>query len=153
MAYFSKQKDDIENLHPGDIILVDRIFYKHYGVYAGKGRVIHYSSLNGDFGLDACVRESSLEHFANGGICDIVQFTENHGQVGHFSREETVQRAYSRLGERQYNLIFNNCEHFALWCKIGKNKSVQVEKAVTAVALLGAAIVITKLVVDSNNES
>ena len=60
MAYFSKQKDDIEHLHPGDIIFVGRAFYKHYGVYAGKDRVIHYSSSDGDFGIDACVRETSL---------------------------------------------------------------------------------------------
>lgn len=44
-----------------------------------------------------------------------------------FSAEETVERAKSRLGENKYSLAFNNCEHFALWCKTGLRESSQVE--------------------------
>ena len=32
-----------------------------------------------------------------------------------------------RLGEQRYNLLFNNCEHFAHWCKTGRHRSNQVE--------------------------
>ena len=140
---------DTEYLKPGDIILTDRVFYKHYGVYAGKGHVIHYASSNGDFGLDACVRETSLGQFANGRECSVIEFSDNHDKENHFSGEETVHRARSRLGEKDYNLIFNNCEHFALWCKTGRNRSVQVEKAFATAVILGAALVITKTVIDS----
>lgn len=45
-----------------------------------------------------------------------------------YSPKETVQRAKSRLGEKKYNLLLNNCEHFAIWCKTGLSKSYQVEK-------------------------
>jgi len=145
--------EETEYLKPGDIILSDRVFYKHYGVYAGKGRVIHYASSKGDFGLYSCVRETSVEQFANGRECRIVPFEGNNYKTGHFSREETVRRACSRLGEKRYNLVFNNCEHFALWCKTGKNRSAQVEKAFSAAVLLGAALVITKLVIDSGKEN
>ncbi len=41
--------------------------------------------------------------------------------------EETLQRARGRLGEQNYNLLFNNCEHFAYWCKTGRHRSNQVE--------------------------
>ena len=35
----------------GDIIGVKRsLGYKHFGVYVGKGKVIHYASESGDFG-------------------------------------------------------------------------------------------------------
>ena len=44
-----------------------------------------------------------------------------------YSPEETVARAKSLIGEDQYNLITNNCEHFAIWCKTGAHKSYQVE--------------------------
>ena len=44
-----------------------------------------------------------------------------------YSANETVERAKSRIGETQYNLAFNNCEHFALWCKTGLKESSQVE--------------------------
>ena len=33
----------------------------------------------------------------------------------------------SRIGEQNYNLLFNNCEHFANWCKTGRHRSGQVE--------------------------
>jgi hypothetical protein len=32
-----------------------------------------------------------------------------------------------RIGEQNYNLLFNNCEHFAHWCKTGRHRSNQVE--------------------------
>ena len=43
-----------------------------------------------------------------------------------YSPEETVQRARSKIGEKQYNLVFNNCEHFAVWCKTGLSESRQI---------------------------
>ena len=50
-----------------------------------------------------------------------------------YTPEETVARAKSVIGanehsfERDYHLLFNNCEHFAVWCKTGLHKSYQVE--------------------------
>lgn len=44
-----------------------------------------------------------------------------------YSPSETIQRAKSRLGETKYNLITNNCEHYAIWCKTGIRESHQVE--------------------------
>ena len=43
-----------------------------------------------------------------------------------YSPGDTVQRARSRLNESKYNLITNNCEHFAIWCKTGISESHQV---------------------------
>ena len=42
--------------------------------------------------------------------------------------EKTVQKAYSRLGERKYSPCSNNCEHFASWCKTGIHTSEQAER-------------------------
>lgn len=32
---------------------------------------------------------------------------------------QIVSRAKSRLGEQEYSVVFNNCEHFATWCYNG----------------------------------
>jgi hypothetical protein len=136
---------------PGDVLVCDRIFYQHYGIYAGNGRVIHYASKDGDFGLDVRVRETSFEQFANGWKCEAVSLSGNSANARRYTPQETIKRARSRLGEGSYNLIFNNCEHFALWCKYGKNKSVQVEKALTAAVVLGAVAIAAHLV-KSNEE-
>ncbi|OOM14321.1 lecithin retinol acyltransferase family protein [Clostridium saccharobutylicum] len=44
-----------------------------------------------------------------------------------YSSDETVKRAKSRRDENSYNLVTNNCEHFAIWCKTGVSKSTQVD--------------------------
>lgn len=49
-----------------------------------------------------------------------------------YSAEETVERAESRLGETAYSLAFNNCEHFAIWCKTGLHESKQVDRVLEA---------------------
>jgi hypothetical protein len=46
------------------------------------------------------------------------------------STEATLKRARSKLGETKhkgYNLFNWNCEHFATWCKTGKEESAQVK--------------------------
>lgn len=53
--------------------------------------------------------------------------------------ETVLKRALSRLGERDYHLVFNNCEHFVTWCKTGKHQSSQVDQAVTA-SLVGGVL-------------
>lgn len=44
-----------------------------------------------------------------------------------YSPEETVERAKQKVGETAYNLVTNNCENFAIWCKTGISNSRQVE--------------------------
>lgn len=44
-----------------------------------------------------------------------------------YTPEETIMRAKSKLGEARYSLLFNNCEHYAIWCKTGVHQSHQVE--------------------------
>jgi hypothetical protein len=53
-----------------------------------------------------------------------------------YSPEETAQRARSRPGESRYNLIFNNCEHFAFWRKTGAATSSQANYWAKLLALL-----------------
>ena len=130
----------------GDVLLCSRVLYKHYGIYAGGGRVIHYAAARGDFGSDVKVRETSLKQFSRGGKCQAAFFPKNSAGEGRFSPEETVRRARSRIGEESYNLLFNNCEHFALWCKCGTSKSVQVKKAVAVAVVLGTAVLAAQLV-------
>jgi hypothetical protein len=135
-------------INTGDILCVNRGLYKHYGIYAGNSTVIHYTAPDGDFGIDASIHKTALKEFEDGGVAQVVKL---HGTGKQFSPEETVRRAISRIGEKKYNLLFNNCEHFALWCKTGMNKSCQVERAAGTVILVSMAIVLTKLVISAND--
>jgi len=119
---------------PGDVIYVKRMgdLYRHYGIYAGNSRVIHYAGHGSDWGDDVSIHEAPLSEF----LQDARRFTVCRFKIrcdipGYhlYSREETLRRAYLRLGERNYNLITNNCEHFAIWCRTGISSSKQVKDA------------------------
>jgi hypothetical protein len=143
-----------EKARYGDVIFADHGLYKHYGVYAGEDKVIHYATPAGEskFADEARVREDTVADFLNGaetyGICefsddlDIGNILWNFCNPNHetlddileafdtysvYSPEDTVQRARNRLGETKYDLVKNNCEHFAVWCKTGVADSRQVD--------------------------
>ena len=56
----------------------------------------------------------------------IIRYLKNNNDYHLYSPRETVRRARSRIGESDYNLATNNCEHFAIWCKTGISESHQV---------------------------
>lgn len=122
---------------PGDILSVNRGLYKHYGVYVGNNEVVHFSGGAGNelSAERACIRKTSLEKFQNGGE---IQVEENRRRA--FSREQIAARALAAVGSEKgkYDLAWNNCEHFANWCRYGKKRSLQVERA--AVGFVGMAI-------------
>lgn len=151
-------------LKKGDVIGVHRIggVYDHYGIYTGRGKVIHFSNEGSDFGGDIRVRRATLSQFKNGASNVFVvdfeayrDYVENPGwldllleegiagialrelfgnkKITLYSPEETVERAESQLGREGYNLVFNNCEHFAVWCKTGVKESSQVQRFLEAV--------------------
>jgi Lecithin retinol acyltransferase len=52
-----------------------------------------------------------------------------------------IARAMSRLGDGDYNLVFNNCQHFARWCVTGDHVSEQVEAVVAATGTIATPVV------------
>ncbi|MCA1991893.1 MAG: lecithin retinol acyltransferase family protein [Coleofasciculus sp. S288] len=108
----------------GDQIYVFRPFlnlqgiYEHHGIDCGDGTVIHYRKPS------ETIERTSLATFSQGQKIYLKRYP-----VGFIS-DVAVQRAESRLGERKYNLLFNNCEHFANWCKTGISDSQQVRNFV-----------------------
>lgn len=120
-----------KSIKPGDVIFVNRGLYKHYGVYVGNDTVIHFSGgSNGELSAQkACILKTSLEKFRKDGKIQVEN--RQNMQEKSFSPRETVMRAMNAVGSEKgkYSLIWNNCEHFANWCKYGEKRSVQVEKA------------------------
>ena len=157
---FKRSVSDSE-LKKGDVLCVHRMggAYDHYAIYIGNRKVIHYSDEGSDLGNDIRIRKATLSQFKNGAseifvidfdaYQDYIENPELFDFVGLFklafdnlfdnelhlySPEETVERAKSRLGERAYNLLLNNCEHFAIWCKTGKSESTQVQNFIDTIA-------------------
>lgn len=98
--------------------------YQHHGIDMGDGTVIHYRKPS------ETIERTSLATFARGNPVYIKHYPTA------FIADTVVRRAESRLGEKHYNLLFNNCEHFATWCKTGMSYSQQVKDFVPAIATL-----------------
>lgn len=117
----------------GDHLVTPRTGYTHHGIYLGDGQVIHYKGFSEGFKRDV-IGITPLAEFSCGHEIQV----ESH-LLRRFSREESIERAYSRLGEDWYDVILNNCEHFVYWCITGCHISPQVNKATISVAAMAKA--------------
>ncbi|MFM7647668.1 MAG: lecithin retinol acyltransferase family protein [Cyanobium sp.] len=90
--------------------------FNHHGIDLGDGTVAHYLE-----GRE--ILRSPLQEFSREQPLTVVAYPEGSCS----STGVTLRRAMGRLGEQDYNLLFNNCEHFAHWCKTGRHRSTQVE--------------------------
>jgi lecithin:retinol acyltransferase len=71
----------------------------------------------------APIRQTTLEEFAKGGEVKVLTYRLC------LKPDDVVERASGKLDQQQYDLAFNNCEHFATWCKTGRAESHQVNGA------------------------
>ena len=108
----------------GDHLVSPRTGYDHHGLYIGNEEVIHYSGFS-EFYDKGSIEITSLENFKQGNGCKLTKHL-----VSIYSSEERVERAFSKLGEDSYNIVFNNCEHFVNWCFNGFKSSSQVNSVV-----------------------
>ena len=91
--------------------------FNHHGIDLGDGTVAHYLE-----GRE--ILRSPISEFSQGEVLSVM----DHADASPAA--VTLRRAMSRLGEQNYNLLFNNCEHFATWCKTGRHRSEQVDSVI-----------------------
>jgi uncharacterized membrane protein YkvA (DUF1232 family)/3-methyladenine DNA glycosylase Tag len=134
----------------GDHIEVNRGIYWHHGIYMGDGTVIHFAGEPAERS-NAEIRQTSLEEFLKGGEPEIVKHTVC------FDADIVVQNARFALNLKdstklfkKYSPLFNNCEHFASWCKTGKPASKQVEKLCRMISVSGITLSWMAKILSSN---
>lgn len=114
----------------GAHIRVNRGLYSHHGVYIGCGQVIHFTGKDEDSVLDWSkpeVIETDLNYFLKDGVLEVKEYNEEELN-DLYPADHIVAYAKACLGDKGYNLVFNNCEHFANTCTLGRFRSKQVEK-------------------------
>ncbi|GMS85008.1 hypothetical protein PENTCL1PPCAC_7183, partial [Pristionchus entomophagus] len=137
-----------EILRPGDLIEFKRFFqlgklkkrfYTHWGVYVGKpegkhivahmfitseGLATAFTAVIGDM-EHAEVRLDTLEEVCTD-LCRINNLDDR--KFKKMDSASIFKRAIDSLGQHNYNLIYDNCEHFAKWCRYDKHTSNQVTR-------------------------
>lgn len=114
----------------GDMIRVNLGSLYHYGIFVSEDEVIQFGlppAMENHIPDDEVrVCSSSIETFACGKIIEKAQ-PERKELKSKRPAEEVIKTARSRMGEGGYDLLNNNCEHFAYECFLGVKKSEQQE--------------------------
>lgn len=108
----------------GDIIRVKVKFYHHYGIFVDEDCVVQFgmpdnTGVNPD---DIEVITTNIDTFRNGGAVETAAFSVLE-RMKKQSSEKIVETALSRIGEKGYNILHNNCEHFVNECVFGEAES------------------------------
>jgi hypothetical protein len=107
-----------DKLTVGDHLFITYGVLTHHGIYSGDGQVIHYKK-----GCSNGIMDVPLREFAKGvitaGALSKKPYLKNHDKR-EFSRDESITRARSSIGEASWHLLNNNCEHFVERCINGK---------------------------------
>ena len=114
----------------GDMIRVRCGDLYHYGVFVNEDEVIQ-------FGLAPTVRvipenevevcTSDIDAFLAGGFLEVA-VPDKQERKKRIPPKRTIDIAREHIGERGYNILFNNCEHFAYLCVFGVKYSAQAEE-------------------------
>ena len=135
----NKKIIDIIDLIEGDHIKFDKGIYSHHAVVVdvdvdeNSYKVIHFTGEKIS-GTPVEIKEE-IRKFEAG---EIIRIRYRYGRL---ARRITVQRAYYLLRRQEtstrainFNILVNNCEHFATWCITGEATSTQVNKALAPIA-------------------
>lgn len=118
----------------GDHIRVQRSgIYSHHGIYISDEEVIHFTGTDDDSILDWSKCEvicTDITQFLRGDSVEVKVYSQDELN-DLYPVEHIVNFARICLGDKGYNLVFNNCEHFANICTLGRFRSQQVERVLS----------------------
>lgn len=113
------------------------IGYWHHGILCRDHSVIHYArTKTTSFRIERTPLGTFLRNsapFSNDPMKAPVYIVRH--PKAQFRSHQIEQRAESLLGSSGYNVLFNNCEHFARWCALG-GLAISKQTATAAAAIL-----------------
>lgn len=114
--------------YPGAHIRVKINNLYHHGIYIGNDEVVQ-------FGLpfdmyrpkeEVKVVKTNITEFLQGGFLETRIFTKKEMKQKN-NDQKIVEIALSKLGEGGYDIVHNNCEHFANFCIFNNKSSSQID--------------------------
>ena len=117
--------------HAGAMIRVKVGAVYHYGIFVSDDEIIQFGpnpSLRmgiPDSELSVCITD--VDTFLCGQFLETAVASDRAERKKMRKPDEVVKIAKSRLGEKGYSILNNNCEHFAYDCLIGEHYSSQTD--------------------------
>lgn len=114
----------------GDMLRVKTGDIYHYGIFASDDEVIQFGPtpnaqqvLRND---EIKVIATDIDAFLAGGFLEVAEFDKKEKKKNR-TPQNTVEYARASLGRGGYNILYNNCEHFANECISGCASSAQTD--------------------------
>ncbi|XP_062373442.1 lecithin retinol acyltransferase a [Sardina pilchardus] len=133
----------------GDLLEVKRTLFIHFGIYLGDNKVAHLMPdimpvltdndkkirsvvtnrrlIIGCIYKKASIRVDTVEDFAYGASIH-VNTMDSKMKMQPLPQEDVALRAEKLVGEIDYSLLWNNCEHFTTYCRYGSPVSQQTDQ-------------------------
>lgn len=114
--------------YPGAHIRVQVNGIYHHGIYVNDEEIIQ-------FGLpfdmmkpkeEVRILKSDINDFLQGGFLEVRVYDKKEKRLKN-KDEDIIKIAISKLGEDGYDIVHNNCEHFANYCVFNKKESKQID--------------------------
>ena len=117
---------NVKDYFPGDIIRVKLGSVYHYGIFVSDEEVIQfgYPPIEKYQDKEKVVVATDIDTFACDQLIEVGSFTFSDHKK-RFKSNITIELARKRLGEGGYDMLGNNCEHFAFECYCGRHFSSQ----------------------------
>ena len=105
----------------GDIVRVRLNSFYHYGIFVSDGEVIQFGHPLKDAQMpvgEISVHAVSIADFAAGRPVEVGCLSSAE-KLRRIPRRKTVSMAREAIGQKGYDLLRSNCEHFATKCVFG----------------------------------
>lgn len=108
----------------GDMIRTKVQFYYHYGIFVSEDEVIQFGLPDDPMRRAEQIKvlSSDIAAFLQGGELEVAVM-DRAERKRMYRPEQIAERARQRLGQGGYDILHNNCEHFAHDCVFGEPAS------------------------------
>ncbi|MBN4047208.1 lecithin retinol acyltransferase family protein [bacterium AH-315-P13] len=130
----------MKQLKPADAVILHKKFMgmvDHFVIYVGNDYSGPKFVANFTKGIEVLPNEEINKQLEKYVPKKIERFPGND-----IYRQQAVNRALSRLGEKAYGFFSNNCEHFKNFVHYGKQYSKQVDTAGTSLTATGGLLAV-----------
>lgn len=113
----------------GDIVRICLGEIYHYGIYVSDEEIVQFGEppttiLRRDDEVEVCVTD--INGFLCGKFLEVGKLDRKEAKKARTSNE-VVRIARSRIGEKGYSILYNNCEHFVNECVFGEKTCSQTD--------------------------
>lgn len=101
----------------------------HYGIYVSDSCIIQYGKAYDIFqdSSEVSVLVGTIQEFVGNKYIEVREYSLLE-KLKKNSKEKIIEKAKSRIGEKKYNILNNNCEHFVNECVFNKHESLEAKQ-------------------------